>query len=48
MLAVALVFASCHGPGGPATRAGRAVDNAVSNVGEGVEHTGEAIENAAN
>jgi hypothetical protein len=45
---VSVGFTACHGPGGPATRAGRTVDHAVSNVGHGVERTGEAIQDAAN
>lgn len=33
--------------GGPIERAGRAVDNAVYNVGTGVKRTGQSIQNAA-
>jgi len=47
LLALSLVLAGCAGSGGPATRAGRAVDNAVYSVGTGVKHTGQAIQNAA-
>jgi hypothetical protein len=41
------VLPACHGPGGPATRTGRAVDNAVYHVGHGIERTGDAIEDVA-
>jgi hypothetical protein len=47
-LLASLALTSCYGPGGPATRAGRAVDHAVSHVGEGIERTGDAIQDAAN
>ena len=33
----------CSGPGGPAQRAGRSVDNAMYKVGTGIERTGEAV-----
>jgi hypothetical protein len=47
ILALAGSLCACSGPGGPATRAGRAVDHAVYHVGTGIEKTGETIENAA-
>ena len=47
VLGVAVLVTGCSGPGGPATRAGRAVDNAVYDVGTGVKRTGQAIQNAA-
>lgn len=47
LLASLLLLTACSGPGGPATRTGRAVDNAVAGVGRGVERTGEVLQNAA-
>ena len=48
ILAVSIIaFTGCRGPGGPGERAGRAVDTAVYNVGEGVKRTGETIKEAA-
>jgi len=44
---VFLLLAACSGPGGPATRAGRAVDRAVYHVGHGIARAGEKIEGAA-
>ena len=38
----------CSGPGGPAQRAGAAVDNAVYKVGEGISTVGQKIEGSAN
>lgn len=46
-VASAAILTSCSGPGGPATRAGHAVDTAVYHVGSGISHAGHAIENAA-
>jgi hypothetical protein len=37
----------CSGPGGPAQRAGAAVDNAVYKVGEGISTVGQKIEGSA-
>ncbi len=42
-----LVFIGCSGPGGPAQRAGAAVDNAVYKVGEGISKVGDKIEGAS-
>jgi hypothetical protein len=44
-----LMFAlvGCRGPGGPAERAGRAVDNAVYDVGTGIKKAGQKIQQAA-
>jgi len=47
LVASAAILTSCSGPGGPATRAGHAVDTAVYHVGSGISHAGRAIENAA-
>ncbi len=48
LLGVALlVSVGCSGSGGPVERTGRAVDNAVYNVGTGVKRTGQSIQNAA-
>ena len=47
-LLAAVVLVGCSGPGGPAQRAGTAVDNAVYKVGEGISTVGEKIEGAAN
>lgn len=47
-LLAAMVLVGCSGPGGPAQRAGAAVDNAMYKVGEGVTKVGEKIEGAAN
>jgi predicted small secreted protein len=38
----------CSGPGGPAQRAGAAVDNAVYKVGEGISTVGKKIEGSSN
>jgi hypothetical protein len=43
-----LMMTGCRGGGGPATRAGREVDNAVNWVGYGVRRTGEGIQRAVN
>ncbi|MFZ4775412.1 MAG: hypothetical protein ACOYM3_08625 [Terrimicrobiaceae bacterium] len=43
----AFVLMGCSGPGGPAQRAGAAVDHAVYKVGEGITKTGQKIERAA-
>ena len=42
------ILTACSGPGGPAQRAGAAVDNAVYKVGEGISTVGKKIENSAN
>lgn len=43
-----LTLTGCSsGSGGPVERTGRAVDNAVYNVGTGVKRTGQSIQNAA-
>ncbi len=47
-LLAAVVLVGCSGPGGPAQRAGAAVDNAVYKVGEGISTVGEKIEGSAN
>lgn len=44
---IAFWFGACSSSPGPAERAGRAVDNAVYNVGVGVERTGQKIQEAA-
>jgi len=48
---ILLVFSffvlGCSGPGGPAQRAGAAVDNAVYKVGEGISTVGQKIEGSA-
>jgi hypothetical protein len=41
------VVLGCSGPGGPAQRAGAAVDNAVYKVGEGISTVGQKIEGSA-
>ena len=38
---------ACSGPGGPAQRAGAAVDGAIYKVGEGISKVGSKIEGAA-
>lgn len=48
IVAAVLTLTGCSsGSGGPVERTGRAVDNAVYNVGTGVKRTGQAIQNAA-
>jgi hypothetical protein len=47
LILISLVFVGCSGPGGPAQRAGAAVDNAVYKVGEGITKVGEKIEGAS-
>jgi hypothetical protein len=47
LILVSLVFVACSGPGGPAQRAGAAVDSAVYKVGEGISKVGEKIESAS-
>jgi hypothetical protein len=42
-----LSLVACSGPGGPAQRAGAAVDRTVYKVGEGISKVGEKIEGAA-
>jgi hypothetical protein len=42
------ILTACSGPGGPAQRAGAAVDHAVYKVGEGISSVGNKIENSAN
>ncbi|MEI8294067.1 MAG: hypothetical protein WCG66_08770 [bacterium] len=43
-----LAVVGCSGPGGPAQRAGAAVDHAVYKVGEGISTVGKKIEGTAN
>ena len=43
LASLAWLFGGCSGPGGPAERAGRSVDNAVYNTGADVEHTGQKV-----
>jgi hypothetical protein len=54
MKSIALLFTAtcifligCSGPGGPAQRAGAAVDNAVYKVGEGISTVGQKLENSS-
>lgn len=47
LLAVVVFGVGCSGPGGPAQRAGTAVDNAIYKVGQGVENVGDSIKRAA-
>jgi hypothetical protein len=47
VLLVCGVALSCSGPGGPAQRAGAAVDGAIYKVGEGISKVGNKIEGAA-
>ena len=47
LMFLAFVLLGCSGPGGPAQRAGAAVDHAVYKVGEGIETTGQKIESSA-
>jgi predicted small secreted protein len=47
LVVLMLAVAGCSGPGGPMERAGRSVDNAVYDVGRGVEKAGEKIQEAA-
>jgi hypothetical protein len=42
-----LAAVGCRGPGGPMERAGRAVDDAVYDVGTGVKKAGQKIQQAA-
>jgi hypothetical protein len=44
---LSLAVLGCRGPGGPMERAGRAVDNAVYDVGTGIKKTGQEIQQAA-
>lgn len=46
-LLILVVAVGCSGPGGPVEQAGRAVDNAVYDVGTGVKRTGQKIQQAA-
>lgn len=49
LVIVSCIFViGCSGPGGPAQRAGAAVDNAVYKVGEGITTVGKKIEGSAN
>ena len=48
LLAVVFLLSACSGPGGPAQRAGAAVDKAMYKVGEGISKVGEKIEDSAN
>jgi hypothetical protein len=47
LILASIVFVGCSGPGGPAQRAGAAVDTAVYKVGEGISKVGEKIEGAS-
>lgn len=47
ILLASIVFVGCSGPGGPAQRAGAAVDRTVYKVGEGISKVGEKIEGAS-
>jgi len=47
LLVSTLALVACSGPGGPAQRAGRTVDNAVYDVGSGIQSVGQKIERAA-
>ena len=47
LLGITVFATSCSGPGGPATRTGRVIDNSASAVGRGVERTGEVIQDVA-
>ena len=47
VLLVCGVALSYSGPGGPAQRAGAAVDGAIYKVGEGISKVGNKIEGAA-
>ena len=47
LVASCLLVIGCSGPGGPAQRAGAAVDNAVYKVGEGISTVGQKIENSS-
>ena len=47
-VASCIFLIGCSGPGGPAQRAGAAVDNAVHKVGEGISTVGEKIETTTN
>jgi len=48
LVASCIFLIGCSGPGGPAQRAGAAVDNAVHKVGEGISTVGEKIETTTN
>lgn len=47
LLLLAIATLTACGNGGPATRVGRGVDNAVYHTGHGVKRAGQAIENVA-
>ena len=47
LILASVVFVGCSGPGGPAQRAGAAVDHAVYKVGEGISKVGEKVESAS-
>lgn len=47
VLLVCTFAVGCSGPGGPAQRAGAAVDGAIYKVGEGISKVGNKIEGAA-
>lgn len=44
---VCVMVVGCSGPGGPAQRAGAAVDGALYKVGEGISKVGNKLEDAA-
>jgi hypothetical protein len=47
LLVLTLAVVGCSGAGGPMERAGRAVDNAVYDVGTGIKRAGQKIQRAA-
>ena len=47
LTASCILLIGCSGPGGPAQRAGAAVDNAVYKVGEGISTVGQKIETSS-
>lgn len=47
VLVVCVMAIGCSGPGGPAQRAGAAVDGALYKVGEGISKVGNKLEDAA-
>lgn len=47
LILVLTTLTACRGSGGPATRVGRGIDNAIYQTGHGVKRAGQSIENAA-
>ena len=47
LLIVAIASLTSCGRGGPATRAGRAIDTGVYKAGYGIQRAGQSIQNAA-